>query len=212
MTRLKQHLVNEMTEKNLKLVEAFKSAVKKGCKPYLNSIKKCPVSKSVFRGIVGNSSMMSKRVRTNRKPKDLKQDLHEMADMLFLEHWGWRARSSGMFVTGDYGSTLPYGDNAYMVFPQGNFKFLWSPKIDDFVRINFEKANEIIKNQYTDKNLCAAITSGHEIMIQCESYYAIRDDILIDYVEDVLGKENDYLGMGEHMVSLMGSDFIESIG
>ena len=211
MTRLRKHLVNEMTEKNLQMIEAFKSAVKKGCKPYLNSVKKCPVTKSLYRGIVGNQAMMSKRVRTNRKPKDLKQDLHEMADMLFLEHWGWRARSSGMFATGDYGTTLPYGDSAYMVFPQGKFKFLWSPKIDDMVRINFERVSEIIKNEYTDKDLCAAIASGHEIMIQCENYYAIRDSLVMDYVEDVLGKRDDYLGMGAHTMNLMGSDFIESI-
>ena len=89
----------------------------------------------------------------------------------------------------------------YAVFPIGEYKYVWSPKISDLF-LHAEDMKQIIKpkeergtlshgtveisqaaieslykhGEYTDKDLHRAITFGHEIMVNCAKAYAVVYD------------------------------------
>ena len=84
------------------------------------------------------------------------------------------------------------------MFPIGDFKFIWSPKISDLyaaLPLSFKGASlpEVVTHvmsEYTDKNLAAAINSEFEISIKCKEYYllAVRNNKDIFYVWEQLYK------------------------
>ena len=120
---------------NNQLVIETMELIASQCKPWLSAVKSCK-QKIVFRGVSSTTApVVNKTVRTDRVPLDSSTSRHDVWDALILKHWGWKARSSGLFVTGEYGVALDYGD-AYLVFPKGRLgKYLWSPKIPDMVQL-----------------------------------------------------------------------------
>jgi hypothetical protein len=126
-----------------------------------------------------------KAVRKDRKPKDMKRGLHHLIDDWFDDQFrGLRPRSEGMFCFGE-GTQLrtlaQYGEVCY-VFPIGEFKYVWSPKVDDLYNeidhrseiYNDEKEfNDWMQAQnYRTTGLDDAVQKNVEVMIMCDSYYA----------------------------------------
>ena len=106
------------------------------------------------------------------------------ADKLFKEMFGWEVRN-GIFTS----STLNYMyGEPYLFFPIGDFKFVWSPDIDDFydawqdAQIKFYTLDI---HSYIDKYLEKAIKSGNEISFNCKEYYLV-DLKMRTFLEDNL--------------------------
>ena len=147
-----------------------------------------------------------KQVRTDRQPLDTHPDLHRVLDDFFEHNYGWRARSSGLFIMGKSGRPFleDYGD-IHRVFPMGKFKFLWSPSVHDLTHTVHAllvkhklpiKRNTIsytedellefvdlisqeLTGVYEDSDLHAAQSGApREIMIKCTEYLAVRDAIM----------------------------------
>lgn len=127
-----------------------------------------------------------KQVRKDRMPRDTDPEIHQALDEWFFKKFGIHARSKSMFGVGDTERgrriTLDYGD-VCAVFPRGDFKFVWSPSIKDlfdYALIHSSESAELIalleKKGYTTSNLPKALESGHEIMVECESYFAVPLD------------------------------------
>jgi len=173
--RLQNH-INEFIEKDEaeKVLNDLATSIRVKCKPWLAAIKNCS-KRVVWRSIELNDNWTLKKVRKNRKPLDTPTDLHYKADDYFLEKFGWKARSSGLFVNPILGNTSGFGSDTYAVFPLKYKQFLYSPKIPDLYTkvLQWDK----YKDTYTDKNLCKALSDTHEIMIDCDSYYAINVDV-----------------------------------
>ena len=110
---------------------------------------------------------------------------HKELDKLFLEKFGWRARSEGVFA-----QALPkYYSNPYLFFPAGSYKYVWSPKIQDLYRevdnylqwIGEElpypeakaKAQELV-NTYISTGLSKAMKTNNEITFKCDAYYLVN--------------------------------------
>jgi len=180
-----------------KEVKRWASLITKHCQPYLQEAN----GLSLYRGLGrAKDPFMKKRVRLgNRTPKDMPQDLHKKLNKYFEMKFGAPFRNA-MFVTGDDGVANEYGA-VYTVYPIGEFEYLWSLHVHDLYSIweNYlpwfdrndnkkeekkklkeaylEFYNEEIKYGYQTTDLNAAIKSGHEIMLRCSNYYAVRHDM-----------------------------------
>jgi hypothetical protein len=107
-------------------VEKAISIIKKDCRPFL---KECKVP--VYRGMYfGEATLMEKVPRLDRRPKDMPEYLHKILDSLFQEHFGWKARSQGVFCTFHRGQAQSYG-NAFLFFPIGEYKYILAPNLED---------------------------------------------------------------------------------
>lgn len=137
-----------------------------------------------------------KGVRKDRKPLDTHPDLAKLADQALAERFGWPPRSTGLFAFGKMGrlSTHDYGD-PHRIFPMGEFKYVWSPRINDMtnrlltltmprekdVPFNKEELDRIRHGMqqelvplYKDTGLEDAIKGRAEIMLSCKSYVALE--------------------------------------
>lgn len=71
------------------------------------------------------------------------------------------------------------------MLPIGEYHYCWSPVINDLYRktlICFDDKDAVDKvladGKYSeDRNLAAAVASGHEVMIHCQKAILIREDI-----------------------------------
>lgn len=84
--------------------------------------KKQPVDKIIL-----------KKPRKMRKPKDTSLNIHKIADKVFLENFGWKVRTQGVFATSDYDASKQYGANnhVHIIFPFDGFEYVWSSKVED---------------------------------------------------------------------------------
>lgn len=181
-------LYHYLNEKYIELQEGeMDFLIDRWCQPWL----KASSGKQVFRGISTKPENFKGIVRKDRNPMNTPQVIQDIFDDTCKKKFGWKPRSSGLFVSGDVSQARSYGDD-YAIYPIGDFKFLWSPTISDFyidisiISSNYEGSRDkvfkekafqeevkakIIKS-YSDKNLKKAIKSGQEIMIKCNEYYA----------------------------------------
>jgi hypothetical protein len=105
--------------------------LKRDCKPFLSSRR----SKRdlLWRGVKQklNSDYVKITTRTNRKPKDTPKELHDLMNFEFKKAFGWKPRSEGVFTFTKASNAGGYGNQTVMMFPIGNFKYVWSNKIED---------------------------------------------------------------------------------
>lgn len=192
----------------MKLIELFEDKtsdlaeiIRRDCAPYL----KLPGSSDVllFRGVTEKYDMqtyvMPKTGRTlywtvferrkDRQPAATRQDFSEIADSYFQKNFGWKARSEGVFVTGNATEASGYGD-LFVVVPMGPTRFVWSPQVFDLYNETIVLGNrwtestpvqrqqadfeEFLNNaDYRNNGLVDAVTSHNEIMFDCDRYLAI---------------------------------------
>lgn len=189
--------------------------LKEKCKPLiaeLNTIENI-MGTAIWRGInmSGESEKIDiiykqqeirsiiKKVRQDRKPLDTELKISNVVDDVFEAKFGWRPRSQAVFCTGSPGSSALYGSR-HQIFPIGEFKFLWSPKVIDLttqiydgqIKFNmtrgemrgsdytpeqmqlFKEYMEPVVETYQSVDLEKAIHSRREIMINCKTYLASR--------------------------------------
>ena len=176
--------------------EEIKQLLKRDCKKFLSE------SNELFwRGTYKHfDDYIVIKTRTNRKPMTTKAPFHEWADEYFQKYFGWKARSEGVFATPSNYEASAYGPPC-MFFPIGNYKYIWSPDIDDFtfkIAIPYKThkltvpidtsfpGNDTLKDlmeTYTDKKLND--NSENEIMFKCKSYYLV-DGKYERYIEGII--------------------------
>jgi hypothetical protein len=122
--------------------------------------------------------------RTDRRPKDMEEEIHDLLDKYFLKQHGWKARSEGTFATFAWPGQI-YGQT-YLFFPFDGYKFLYNPDIADlwakiplksYTEGNSVKLNVWIENAvkgYTDKNLAGAMKNSSEVMFKVNHYYLVN--------------------------------------
>jgi hypothetical protein len=171
--------------------------IQKECKPFLKQIKGAAGTLTRHQKAIG--PVFKKTTRKNRRPLDTPLKFHTLLDNWFKENFGWKARSSGLFC---WGTPFPLLASGWMVFPAGNFKYVWSSKIKDlyqYFMMEIDKGDILTEyedvfddfidkfaNTYIDKNLKKAVVSRKEIMIDCNYSYLIRQE-LIEPVNEMLG-------------------------
>lgn len=140
--------------------------------------------------------------RTDRRPRDMPEPIHDFLDQWFEEHFGFRYRSAGVFVTKNEQQAASYGTAVYFIFPTDPYKILYGSKVDDIWR-HVHKAivqqhgpeywkalktsdaelpeedkqmiRDLLSNaKYRQVQSPVAVKHGSEAIIQCNSYYAIH--------------------------------------
>ncbi len=170
---------------------------------YLNDCKKA--NGFIYRGSEKHIEHYQYIVpRPHRNPIGMSVKAQEMLDKLFQKKFGWEVRSEGVFATGYERNAGLFG-KPYIFIPENdNYKFVWSPKIEDinydenFSAIHEEilddfdndKTNDlldelkIIVSLYKDKNLVAAIESGNEISFKLQTgFYLVNIDYRNEFKE-----------------------------
>lgn len=120
-------------------MEIWWDIIQRKCKPFLNEwmpyFKKEYIGAKkhapfLYRGMNMGKEWGEKQVRKDRNPSDMGKDFHFDLDDMFDQKFHIKARSQTLFCTGDYHQTTSYGE-AYVVWPVGRYKVLWSPKVRD---------------------------------------------------------------------------------
>lgn len=149
--------------------------IQRDCKPFLES----GVTRLLFRGMRNKTKTFMKiAVRQDRQPKSMDVDIHNLADKWFDEKFGFKARTTAVFVSGDSVEAKDYG-KLYAIFPIGDFRFVWSQKSSDLFVSLFDLAGTVKKLEqldFKDTDFVDAIKSGNEIMLHCTEYYAVAVD------------------------------------
>ena len=162
--------------------------IKHNCKPYLIQNPSPIASSPLFRGLRTHKTSVTGQVRLdNRKPMSSPQHIHVKMNDIFKEKYGSEFRNA-MFCTGRYSMASAYG-TVYYIFPEQDFKFLWSPKVYDLYRLyskyreklpiqHFIEDNMSILSSYKTTDLVSAIKSENEIMIRAKSYVGLNADFI----------------------------------
>lgn len=118
------------------------------------------------------------KIRNNtqalRKPIGMRRDTQQQLDDFFEQEFGHRYRSvNALFITGNHDHANAFGP-IHVIFPLGQFSYLWSNQIDD---MNYEllvsSVHEIISYANFKHNEGLSTIGHHEVMINTKSYYAI---------------------------------------
>ena len=197
MTKFIKYL-NEKSPTKEDLIDLIQT----NCQPFLKEMRQNNIKDFLYRGVnYGLNYWEVKKTRTDRKPKDTKQKIHELLDDLFLKKFGWRARSQGVFAIGDKLKICQKGyGHHHIFFPIGKYKYLWSPLVEDlYVQINMGNYHEfdeyVAKSNWDDiygpneikgkKKLGKWIFKNKEEFSSDINYYDLRDMLDIKY-----GKKN----------------------
>jgi hypothetical protein len=188
--------------------------IKSECKPYLEATEYDVMEYRLYRGLKGtNAPYMSSRVRlTGRKPQATGTHIHDALNEWFTKKFGEPFRNA-LFTASKADFAADYG-NLYLVFPTGNFSFIWSPKVGDLYDYDsqLDEALEEDKEHryfdvtngyfgdamkefgYRNSGLIPALESGNEIMIRTPVYYGINLSNFWhrnDYDDDSTGEMSD---------------------
>lgn len=121
--------------------------IKRECKPFLKELSTRNRNKLVLlRGASSNKRWEKRSVRTDRYPKDMESQWHEAFDEVFDTEFDFKARSQGLFCTGKHSVAGGYGDNVYIIFPIGKYKYIWSHSITDL----YSEVSDGSGNQYLE--------------------------------------------------------------
>ena len=139
MSRLKNFTENNVTvggvvykTKELESFLKWWDKIQKDCKPILKVYKKSSKDTTyLLRGDRKSRLFLDKKVRKDRVPKDTPQDWHEGFDEAFNSIFGWEARSEGLFCSASKTISGGYGNSLYVVFPKGEFDYIYSTDIKD---------------------------------------------------------------------------------
>ncbi len=189
--KLENYLIED--EKGL---DHYVPKIEAECKPFLKDIRNA--AGTLFRDDTKNrhKPIWKKVTRLDRAPLDSPKEIHDELDLWFEDKFGWRARSEGLFCWPiKFKSDFIMGK--WLVFPAGNYKYLWSDKVIDLwstlsgdMRASTEDMikgfETLYGDSYTNKNIKKSIMSGHEVMINCKYSYLARAE-LMEPLNDMLG-------------------------
>jgi hypothetical protein len=199
--RLKQYITeqNKCYTSDKITPEEILAMIKRDCKPYLKQKAK---GEQLYRGtkLLEHNDFCIITPRKDRKPRDTALGIHKKFDELFMKYHGIKARSEAVFTTPDRTVASYYGVSG-IVFPVGNFKYLWNPNVKDLATnpsgkdyteqpwykaifnefmiliSKDEDVESVIENTvkgYKSTDLKKAMSLDNEIMIFCDKYYIIQ--------------------------------------
>jgi hypothetical protein len=119
MTRFKQYINEEIEDDGKDILLNLKEE----CSPFLKEYNKGFLWRGTKRNV---DTIRYFTPRTERKPLDTSEKLHDILNDEFNKKFGWKVRN-GVFVTPNERDAWYYGDDsAYMFFPVGKYKYCYS--------------------------------------------------------------------------------------
>jgi hypothetical protein len=167
--------------------------IKKDCSKFIKDIKGSKGTLNRIDSYLGGNdrknAVIKKKTRNNRRIMDTSKEISIEIDNLFKKKFGWKARTENVVFCWGIPFSSPEINSGFLIFPAGNYKYLWSPEVNDLYNIfhyalDFPKENQLDKfkelflNSYTNKNIKKAVVSFNEIMVGCNYYYMIRPELI----------------------------------
>lgn len=124
---------SKIYRQDVEMIKAAWPKVEKSCAPFLKELRRCSKENLLLRGIGGKYSDKILHVKTlkgTRTPKDMDHRLSEYIDDLFFKKFHLRPRSEGFFGAGGFSTVKSYG-YVHIIFPVGQYEYLWSPDVRD---------------------------------------------------------------------------------
>jgi len=149
---------------------------------------------SFYRGLSARYDITCPTVhatRKDRRPRDMRIHLHDVADDWFLMEFGIRYRSQAVFVSSDLGVAGTYAatpNHVVRVIPLGPYRYCWSSQFSDLLEVGLhnpgieEFKEDLASARYKEDCLEDAHRSGHEVMVFCESYICIPMNSIVQPV------------------------------
>ena len=170
-------------------LDAYIQLIRKHCQPYLQQVTN---PTAMYRGFGAYNELFAhNEVDLNKRPPiNTPPEVHKALNIYFKKQFGAEFRNA-LFCTGNSQDASYYG-RLFVVFPIGEFDFLWSPNIKDlfveYKRLAYKGETDLKefigllkrKGNYQTTDLNAAIISGKEIMIRCHSYYGLNFEDIKD--------------------------------
>ena len=122
--------ITEASKYELQLYGIIQS-LNKDCMEFIQELRKSGKN-PLWRGTNKSrtKSIVKVTPRQDRYPKDMPEFMHDMIDEQFKAKFGWKPRSTGVFVTGRKSDAGSYGAT-YMFFPVGKYSYLYNPDVSD---------------------------------------------------------------------------------
>ena len=191
--KIRQYLIEEDID-----FSVIVHTIKRDCKPAISFYKNA--KNPLYRGLANDTkdNFIKKTARTDRQPRVIGEPLHDLLDKCFMKHFGWKARSEGVF-TGSKDIANSWG-KMYTVFPIGKFEYIYTvDPLDNFWKIlveyrrykTFTQAEvdmicSRVKGEYRNKGLENIIKNGNtdfEAILRCKEYYAVLSSKeMFDYI------------------------------
>lgn len=95
-----------------------------------------------------------KAIRSDRRPSDTPREIHRMTDDWFEEKYGWRARSTSLFcwIVSDITKYAKLAKlnrrHKFIVFPVGNYRYLWSMKSHDLYTDLYVRSEDEVHDNF----------------------------------------------------------------
>ena len=187
----------ELREANWSLAELKKgiALIKRDCQPYLSQVSdpmklRRGVSRTTQKIDPDGTPVFNKKKAhlDNRYPRGSYMSVHhDIVNEYFTKTFGFPFRN-GVMAIGDQIKASEFGTDV-AIFPIGEFKFLWSPRVRDLnnaisdwsLNFNIRDSKNIINKMkkvgYRTTDLQKAIDSKNEIMIWAEEYYTLDNTV-----------------------------------
>jgi hypothetical protein len=124
----------------------FIGLLERHCKDYLDQCQ----GKVLYRGLNCRYEVFIKDVPQDRRPKDSSADFHYAYNQI-AKDLGWKTnRSNSICTSGDIDTASGYGSEVYVVFPKGEFHFLWSNQVKDMYTHYQESDDYLDRSAYKD--------------------------------------------------------------
>ena len=150
-------------------------SIKRDCQRFIQEWGGIPTpDHAIYRGMTNSWPNFAYQTKAIRTPTGMNINTQHRLDDYFQEEFGHRYRSENMlFGTGNPNHTEMFG-SIHIVFPIGNYSYLWSPEVNDLNFLLISKSvEEIIATTHFIHNKSLNKILDHEVMINVKKYYAI---------------------------------------
>lgn len=169
------------------------------CEKYLNEFSN---DIRLWRGVNYSVDGIFKVIpRKDRRPKDTPLQVQNILDTHFKRRFGWKARSEGVFVSNDNNQAGEFGKYIYRFMPIGDYKYVWSPGINDLTAYleeedvisssggrftirytgDMDETLGYVVDSYRDHGLKSVSVKGKEVSFYCPDGYYLMD---AGFIED----------------------------
>jgi hypothetical protein len=142
MTSFKEYLseAKKNTPNYLEMLE--KLQLEDRCGPFISANRASLQDGKILRRLMGESSSdlaekfklgmpQLRPVRTNRRPRDSRLEVHNLTDAFFKEKFGYNYRSGAVFTQKSDKFITPYSDFMWAIFPVGQYTLCYSKAVAD---------------------------------------------------------------------------------
>lgn len=210
----------------MKLIELFEESndiafsqalriIKQECKPFLNTF-----DKPLYRGIADINDLnylgpafFEGKIRQDRIPRDMPEDVTDIFNVNFKELTGIsNVRNKSLFCSFDENTAFGYDNDdlgSFMIFPVGNFDYIWSPIINDAYVECVEMFGQDGSHQLLDLFKSIAKERGYETLefIPREDELSIVDQALGTPGVYLFNQGAESLQRSKHEVMILGTSF-----